>query len=70
MAGGNFEQRSEGTILKGPYEIADGVLTLNFEGLQPSTATIDVENGYIKLNGLYLVKDGYTIPMPEPMPEE
>ena len=50
--------------------IADGVLTLNFEGLQPSTATIDVENGYIKLNGLYLVKDGYTIPMPEPMPEE
>ena len=70
MAGGKFEQRSEGTILKGTYEIADGVLTLNFEGLQPSTATIDVENGYIKLNGLYLVKDGYTIPMPEPMPEE
>ena len=70
IAGGKFEQRSEGTILKGTYEIADGVLTLNFEGLQPSTATIDVENGYIKLNGLYLVKDGYTIPMPEPMPEE
>lgn len=65
MAGGKFEQRSEGTILKGTYEIADGVLTLNFEGLQPSTATIDVENGYIKLDENYFVKDGYTIPMPE-----
>lgn len=65
MAGGKFEQRSEGSILKGTYEIADGVLTLNFEDWQPATATIDVENGYIKLDENYFVKDGYTIPMPE-----
>ena len=43
---------------------------LEFESGDAEKAAINIENGWIKLGEIYLVKDGYTIPMPEPMPEE
>ncbi len=70
MAGGKFEQRSEGMVLKGNYTLEGEELTLEFEGGNAEKAAINIENGWIKLGEIYLVKDGHTIPMPEPMPEE
>lgn len=70
MAGGKFEQRSDGSVLKGNYTLEGEELALEFESGDAEKAAINIENGWIKLGEIYLVKDGYTIPMPEPMPEE